>query len=84
MEKYTISTKKRSQSMLRNLQNIVSFAKLQFKSMTVSLSQRRGSNVVLLTTRFSNGDSRVLFFSLPYSVKTTSLPHTPNNLFDQI
>ena len=34
--------------------------------------------------RFSNGDSRVLFFSSPYSVKTTSLTHTSNDLFDQI
>ena len=34
--------------------------------------------------RVSNGDSHVLFFSPPYSVKTTSLPHTPNNLFDHI
>ena len=24
------------------------------------------------------------FFSSPYSVKTTSLPHTPNDLFNQI
>ena len=24
------------------------------------------------------------FFSPPYSVKTTSLPHMPNDLFDQI
>jgi len=34
--------------------------------------------------RVSNGDSRVLFFSSLSSVKTTSLPHTPKDLFDQI
>jgi len=28
--------------------------------------------------------TRILFFSSPYNVKTTSLPHTPNDLFDQI
>ena len=37
-----------------------------------------------MATRLFNGDSRVLFFSSPYSVKTTSLPHMPNDLFDQI
>ena len=51
----------------------------------LKLADDQTLNVVttLYTTRFSNGDSRVLF-SPPYSVKTTSLPHTPNDLFDQI
>jgi len=36
-------------------------------------------SLMLRRHRFPNGDSRVR-----YSVKTTSLPHTPNDLFDQI
>ena len=39
--------------------------------------------VVYRRHRLSNRDSRVLFFSPSYSVKPT-LPHTPNDLFDQI